>query len=50
MSGNIIQFKKCKEVAKALKAIDAQENKDATKEKAKQVIEKLHEMTLVNAA
>ena len=47
---SVVPSKKCKEVAKMLKAINAQENKKATKEKAKLVIEKLHEMKLSKAA
>ena len=47
---SVVPRKKCKEVAKMLKAIHAQENKEAAKEKAKLVIEKLHEMKLLKAA
>lgn len=46
----VVPRKKCKEVAKMLKAIHAQENKEAAKEKAKLVIEKLREMKLSKAA
>ena len=47
---SVVPRKKCKEVAKMLKAIHAQENKEAAKEKAKLVIEKLREMKLSKAA
>ena len=47
---SVVPHKKCKEVAKMLKAIHAQENKEAAKEKAKLVIEKLREMKLSKAA
>lgn len=47
---SVVPRKKCKEVAKMLKAIHAQENKEAAKEKAKLVIEKLYEMKLYKAA
>ena len=47
---SVVPRKKCKEVDKMLKAIHAQENKEAAKEKAKLVIEKLREMKLSKAA
>lgn len=47
---SVVPRKKCKEVAKMLKAIHAQENKEAAREKAGQVIEKLREMKLSKAA
>lgn len=47
---SVVPHKTVKEVAKMLKAIHAQENKGAAKEKAKSVISKLREMKLNKAA
>lgn len=47
---SVVPRKTVKEVAKMLKAIHAQENKAAAKEKAKSVISRLREMKLNKAA
>lgn len=47
---SVVQRKTVKEVAKMLKAIHAQENKAAAKEKPKSVISRLREMKLNKAA
>jgi len=47
---SVVPRSKIKIVAKMLKAIHAQENKDAAREKAKQVIQSLQEMKLKEAA
>ena len=47
---SVVPHKTVKEVAKMLKAIHAQENKAAAKEKAKSVISRLREMKLNKAA
>lgn len=47
---SVVPRKKSKEVAKMLKAIHAQENKEAAMEKSGQVIEKLREMKISKAA
>ena len=47
---SVVPRKKCKEVVEMFKDIHAQENKESAKEKAKLVIEKLHEMKLSKAA
>ena len=47
---SVVPRKTVKEVAKMLKAIHAQENKGAAKEKAKSVISRLREMKLNKAA
>lgn len=47
---SVVPRKTVKEIAKMLKAIHAQENKAATKEKAKSVISRLREMKLNKAA